>query len=139
MIPFFFLDALDKVADRLLGPFNIEVVVEPINIKISEAVMIFQENGQEVSNRVFLGCGTPALGRKRRSQPTQEKPEAITQSRLTPRRIKNEGDEIAFESLNFNNDRKRKNKKKVSTTPTLEKLIKDIKQVTLKAYNMSCM
>lgn len=37
-----------------MGPFNIEVVVEPINIKISEAIMNFQENAQQVSQRVRL-------------------------------------------------------------------------------------
>lgn len=37
-----FVAAMDKVAERLLGPFNIVMVVEPINIKISEAIMNFQ-------------------------------------------------------------------------------------------------
>ena len=45
---------MEKVTDRLLGPFNIEMVVEPIDIKISEAIMNFQENGAEVSQKVFL-------------------------------------------------------------------------------------
>jgi hypothetical protein len=45
---------MEKVTDRLLGPFNIEMVVEPIDIKISEAIMNFQENGAEVSQRVCL-------------------------------------------------------------------------------------
>lgn len=45
---------MEKVTDRLLGPFNIEMVVEPIDIKISEAIMNFQENGPDVSQKVFL-------------------------------------------------------------------------------------
>lgn len=45
-------DAVDKVVERLLGPFNIEMVVEPINIKISEAIMNFQESSPQVSQRV---------------------------------------------------------------------------------------
>jgi len=45
-------DALMKVADRLLGPFNIELVVDPIDIKISDAIMNFQENGYEISQKV---------------------------------------------------------------------------------------
>lgn len=61
-----FVDIMDKVAERLLGPFNIEMVVEPIDIKISEAIMNFQENGHEISQRVFSGCGKPLLGRRRR-------------------------------------------------------------------------
>ncbi|CAG0881416.1 unnamed protein product [Darwinula stevensoni] len=57
-----FLEALIQVADRLEGPFNIETVVGPIDIKISDAIMNFQENGPEVSQR-------PKLGRKRRDSP----------------------------------------------------------------------
>lgn len=34
--------SFERVSDRLLGPFNIVMVVEPINIKISEAIMNFQ-------------------------------------------------------------------------------------------------
>jgi glypican 4 (K-glypican) len=37
-----FVVQMEKVSDRLLGPFNIVMVVEPINIKISEAIMNFQ-------------------------------------------------------------------------------------------------
>ena len=56
------LDAVEKVADRLLGPFNIAMVVEPIDIKISEAIMSFQEHNQEISQKIFAGCGKPVLG-----------------------------------------------------------------------------
>lgn len=37
-----FVATMERVSDRLLGPFNIVMVVEPINIKISEAIMNFQ-------------------------------------------------------------------------------------------------
>ena len=37
-----FVVLMEKVSERLLGPFNIVMVVEPINIKISEAIMNFQ-------------------------------------------------------------------------------------------------
>lgn len=37
-----FVVQMEKISDRLLGPFNIVMVVEPINIKISEAIMNFQ-------------------------------------------------------------------------------------------------
>lgn len=37
-----FVLSMEKISDRLLGPFNIVNVVEPINIKISEAIMNFQ-------------------------------------------------------------------------------------------------
>jgi len=59
-----YIDALVKVSDRLLGVFNIELVVDPIDIKISDAVMNFQENGYEVSQKVFKGCGKPRLDKR---------------------------------------------------------------------------
>lgn len=40
------------VADRLQGPFNIEAVIEPVDIKISEAIMAMQENSMQVSAKV---------------------------------------------------------------------------------------
>ena len=60
LIQYCFLDAVDKVGDRLLGPHNIEVVVEPLNIKISEAIMNFQESGTEVSQKIYSKCGKPS-------------------------------------------------------------------------------
>jgi len=47
-----FTDIMEKVKKRLLGPFNIELVVIPINVKISEGIMNFQENSQKVSQKV---------------------------------------------------------------------------------------
>ena len=41
-----------KIATRLEGPFNIEMVVEPIDVKISDAIMNFQENSEAVSTKV---------------------------------------------------------------------------------------
>ena len=46
------LDALLKVAERLEGPFNIESVIDPIDVKISEAIMNFQENAGAVNTKV---------------------------------------------------------------------------------------
>lgn len=45
-------DAMLLVAQRLEGPFNIESVMEPIDVKISEAIMNMQDNSAEVSYRV---------------------------------------------------------------------------------------
>lgn len=47
-----YIDALLMLATRLETSFNIESVVDPIDIKISEAIMNFQENGPAVSQRV---------------------------------------------------------------------------------------
>nr|XP_060625479.1 glypican-6 isoform X2 [Anolis sagrei ordinatus] len=54
-----FIDAMLLVADRLEGPFNIESVMDPIDVKISEAIMNMQENSAHVTAKVFQGCGQP--------------------------------------------------------------------------------
>lgn len=56
-----FVASMDKVAERLLGPFNIVMVVEPMNIKVSEAIMNFQDTGEDITKQVFHGCGKPQL------------------------------------------------------------------------------
>lgn len=40
------------VAERLEGPFNIESVMDPIDVKISDAIMNMQENSMQVSQKV---------------------------------------------------------------------------------------
>ncbi|XP_042562045.1 glypican-6-like [Clupea harengus] len=62
-------DAMLLVAERLEGPFNIEAVMEPIDVKISEAIMTMQDNTMQVSAKVFQGCGHPkpaGMGRSAR-------------------------------------------------------------------------
>ncbi|XP_054625749.1 glypican-6a isoform X1 [Dunckerocampus dactyliophorus] len=54
-----FIDAMLLVADRLQGPFSIEAVIEPIDIKISEAIMTMQDNSVQLSAKVFQRCGPP--------------------------------------------------------------------------------
>ena len=46
-------DAMLLVAERLEGPFNIESVMDPIDVKISEAIMNMQENSMQVSAMVL--------------------------------------------------------------------------------------
>lgn len=46
-------DAMLLVADRLEGPFNIEAVIDPVDIKISEAIMTMQDNSMQVSAKVL--------------------------------------------------------------------------------------
>ena len=43
-----------NVAERLENPFNINNVIEPINFKVSDAIMNFQESGQEITQKVRL-------------------------------------------------------------------------------------
>lgn len=40
------------VANRLEGPDNIEAVIDPVDIKISEAIITMQENSMQVSAKV---------------------------------------------------------------------------------------
>ncbi|RLU21102.1 hypothetical protein DMN91_005475 [Ooceraea biroi] len=96
-----FVEAMDKIADRLLGPFNIEVLVRPINLKISEAIMNFQESSQDVSQRVFTGCGRPMLGRRRRR----------------------DNHELELESLKFDQETEDR-----TSSTYLDKLVKEIRQ-----------
>lgn len=100
---FLISEAVNNVADRLLGPFNIEMLVRPINLKISEAIMNFQENSREVSQKVFAGCGRPLLGRRRRRSK-----------------------DLDLESLNYDEDLMSEDRS--STAVMLDKLVKEIKQ-----------
>lgn len=52
MIEHVFAEAMKQLASRLEGPFNIESVVDPIDVKISDAIMTLQENSQRVKEQV---------------------------------------------------------------------------------------
>jgi len=51
-----FVGELMKVADRLQGPFNAEDIIGPINVKISDAIMNFQETSETVTKKVTSTC-----------------------------------------------------------------------------------
>lgn len=96
-----FVQAMDRLTERLLGPFNIVMVVEPINIKISEAIMnfqvdfpnlhqrlkamndkilylfILQETGNDISQQIFNGCGRPQLNSKQRRRRRSPHPKLL--------------------------------------------------------------
>lgn len=59
-----FVAALVSLLNRLETSFNIETVVSPIDIKISEAVMNFQDNGHTISQKLFEQCGKPKIGKR---------------------------------------------------------------------------
>ncbi|XP_074111309.1 glypican dally-like [Cotesia typhae] len=107
-----FVEAVGKVGERLLGPFNIEMLVRPINLKISEAIMNFQENSHDVSQRVFSGCGRPVLGRRRRRR---RSPSALAAAR-----------DVDFDSGNF--DQESGEDGRSTTAVMLDKLVKEIRQ-----------
>ena len=41
------------MTERLVGPFNVEMTIDPISIKISDAIMNFQESGFQVRGLVL--------------------------------------------------------------------------------------
>lgn len=41
-----------SLVDRLEGPFNFESVIDPIDVKISEAIMNMQESSMQISQKV---------------------------------------------------------------------------------------
>lgn len=45
-------EAMEQLANRLEGPFNIESVLEPLDVTLSEAVMTLQDNGDDVIEKV---------------------------------------------------------------------------------------
>lgn len=59
-----FVDALLNLANRLESSFNIEAVVDPIDIRISDAIMNFQENHVAILQTLYDRCGKPRLGRR---------------------------------------------------------------------------
>jgi len=99
-----YIDALMKLADRLEGPFNIESVVDPIDVKISDAIMNFQENSQTVSSKIFSGCGQPRLGRKKRSS------------------------DFGADYMNVNDNQKSYLRPTTAAGTSLDRLVRDIKQ-----------
>ena len=47
-----FSDALRSMVYRLEGPYNIEAVLDPIDVKISEAIMMLQDNKADITAAV---------------------------------------------------------------------------------------
>ncbi|XP_061757662.1 glypican-4 isoform X2 [Nerophis ophidion] len=74
-----FLDAMLSLAERLEGPFNFESVMDPIDVKISDAIMNMQENSMQVSQKVFHGCGQPKPSMAFRSK------RSVKETGFTPR------------------------------------------------------
>ncbi|XP_073478988.1 glypican-2 [Aquarana catesbeiana] len=67
------IDGLQEVAERLVGPFNVELAAESIAVKISEAIMTLQEESVQLTAQIFQSCGTPPPSRSRRSPPEDPK------------------------------------------------------------------
>lgn len=52
----------------MVGNFNVETVILPIDISISDAIMNFQESGFQISQKVFEVCGQPRVAMRRRKR-----------------------------------------------------------------------
>ncbi|RWS10039.1 glypican-6-like protein [Dinothrombium tinctorium] len=59
-----YVEAILLLTNRLETSFNIESVVNPLAIRISEAIMDFQENSSLISQRLFVSCGKPRIGKR---------------------------------------------------------------------------
>ena len=64
MLIIYLSENIQTLSDRLVGPFDIEAVVDPIGVKISDAIMNFQNSGFEVTGKVFEDCGTPKVAKR---------------------------------------------------------------------------
>ena len=64
LIPVSFSDSVQSLSERLVGPFDIEDVVDPIGVSISEGIMNFQNSGYDITGKVFQDCGTPRLQKR---------------------------------------------------------------------------
>lgn len=49
--------ALADLAKKLTVQYNIETIIRPIDVQISEAIMNFQENAVNITERVYEACG----------------------------------------------------------------------------------
>lgn len=65
-----YIEAMKQLATRLEGPFNIETVVDPIDVQISNAIMTLHDNGDEISEQIKQGCSGSQLGRSKRNAQT---------------------------------------------------------------------
>lgn len=64
-----YIEALTKLGERLDGPFNIESVVAPIDVDISNAIMNMQETAVVFTEEVIKQCGDISQLRKMHSPP----------------------------------------------------------------------
>lgn len=54
-----YMYGLSELAVKLSTSNNIENIIEPLDVQISEAIMNFQENAHNITQRVYTICGGP--------------------------------------------------------------------------------
>ena len=59
-----YVEAMLKIARELEGTFSLEATLGPINVKVSEAIMNFQESGVSITQRVFAACGRKGIQKR---------------------------------------------------------------------------
>lgn len=47
-----YIIALEELTEKLVGPFSFEAVIDPIDVKISDAIMNMQDNGKTIKEKV---------------------------------------------------------------------------------------
>ncbi|KAI6192389.1 Dally-like protein [Aphelenchoides bicaudatus] len=72
-----YIDSLQQLTARLKSASNPFTVMAPMPVQISEAIMMFQEKGHQLSNRIIFQCFEPLFRLKRSindENPLNEKP-----------------------------------------------------------------
>ncbi|KAK3576529.1 hypothetical protein CHS0354_018036 [Potamilus streckersoni] len=120
-----YIEALKMVASRLEGPFNIESVVDPIDVKISDAIMNFQESSVTVTKQIFKGCGKPRLHEESGQSGYRKTRNAEADSATTR--------STSLDDYTFGKDFMQSNRRQSVVRPTtaagtsLDRLVRDIK------------
>lgn len=83
-----------KFIDHLEGPYQMELVVQPLSVKISESIMNLQDKGQEIVSKVIELCGKHKILSKRSTN--ERKKLNVVQSSA---KIASNGEALNFKSL----------------------------------------
>lgn len=78
-----FIDTMINLASRMEKSFNIESVVEPIDLKISDAIMNFQESHEDAIKLIYKKCGNPKF-RTSKAAAQSQPPSTILRQRRSP-------------------------------------------------------
>lgn len=52
-----YIHAMNSLLTRMKGPFNIDVAISPIDVKISGCIMVLQDHEEPIANAVERACG----------------------------------------------------------------------------------
>lgn len=125
-----YIEAMKQLASRLEGPFNIESVVDPIDVKISDAIMTLQENSTNVKQQVHNGCGRPNpqnIKHKREASNPPLAAQPILPVSKDPGSL-GHYDEFSLGKYSGPGDQQRSVKPTTAAGTSLDRLVKDIKE-----------